>query len=55
MPSELRIQGKKLADILKASRLPAQRDAEQLTIYGLAYLTDLHEGQAVHRLLEHRW
>jgi hypothetical protein len=22
-----------------------QRDAEQLTIYGLAYLTELHEGQ----------
>jgi hypothetical protein len=22
-----------------------QRDAEQLTVYGLAYLTELHEGQ----------
>jgi hypothetical protein len=45
MPSELRIQGKELAGILKASRLPGQRDAEQLTVYGLAYLTELHEGQ----------
>ena len=30
-----------------------QRDTEQLTIYGLAYLTELHEGQdpSVHRVL----
>jgi hypothetical protein len=41
MLSELPIQGKKSADILKASR----QLAEQLAIYGFAYLTELHEGQ----------
>jgi hypothetical protein len=29
-------------EILKSA---GERDAEQLTIYGLAYLTELHEGQ----------
>jgi hypothetical protein len=44
MLSELRIQGKELADIIESLASAGQRDAEQLAIYGLAYLTELHEG-----------
>jgi hypothetical protein len=43
MPSGLRIQGKKIS--IESLTSAGQRDAEQLTIYGLAYLTELHEGR----------
>jgi hypothetical protein len=44
MPSEQQIQGKTLIDI-ESLASAGQLDAAQLTIYGLAYLTELHEEQ----------
>jgi hypothetical protein len=35
----------KISRYIEALAAAGQRDAEQLTIYGLAYLTELHEGQ----------
>ena len=43
MPSELRIQ--KISRYIEILESAGQRDTEQLTIYGLAYLTELHEVQ----------
>ena len=36
---------KKITRYIETLATAGQRDAEQLTIYGLAYLTELHEGQ----------
>ena len=36
---------KKISLYIETLASAGQRDAEQLTIYGLAYLTELHEGQ----------
>ena len=43
----------KIARYIETLASAGQRDAEQLTIYGLAYLTELQEGQesSVHRVL----
>jgi hypothetical protein len=35
----------KISRYVEALTSAGQRDTEQLTIYGLAYLTELHEGQ----------
>src|SRR6267143_1689937 len=35
----------KISRYIETLASAGQRDAEQLTIYGLAYLTELHEGQ----------
>jgi hypothetical protein len=35
----------KISRYIESLTTAGQRDAEQLTIYGLAYLTELHEGQ----------
>jgi hypothetical protein len=35
----------KISRYIESLASAGQRDAEQLTIYGLAYLTELHEGQ----------
>ena len=35
----------KISRYIETLSSAGQRDAEQLTIYGLAYLTELHEGQ----------
>jgi hypothetical protein len=35
----------KISRYIETLESAGQRDAEQLTIYGLAYLTELHEGQ----------
>ena len=35
---------KKIIPYIEALRSAGERDAEQLMIYGLAYLTELHEG-----------
>jgi hypothetical protein len=45
MANWLQIQDEKLLDISKAWPLLGQRDAKQLTVYGLAYLKELHEGR----------
>jgi glycerol-3-phosphate dehydrogenase len=36
---------RKITRYIETLASAGQRDAEQLTIYGLAYLTELHEGQ----------
>ena len=43
--SELRNLRQKISRYIETLASAGQRDAEQLTIYGLAYLTELHEGQ----------
>jgi hypothetical protein len=35
----------KISRYIESLASAGQRDAEQLTVYGLAYLTELHEGQ----------
>jgi hypothetical protein len=35
---------KKIVSYIEALTSAGERDAEQLVIYGLAYLTELHEG-----------
>jgi len=37
----------KISRYIETLASAGQRDAEQLTIYGLAYLTELHEGQEI--------
>ena len=39
------VSRQKISRYLETLASTGQRDAEQLTIYGLAYLTELHEGQ----------
>ena len=36
---------RKITRYIETLASAGQRDAEQLTIYGLAYLTELHQGQ----------
>jgi hypothetical protein len=36
---------RKISQYIEILASAGQRDAEQLAIYGLAYLTELHEGQ----------
>jgi hypothetical protein len=38
------VSRQKISRYIQSLASAGQRDAEQLTIYGLAYLTELHEG-----------
>ena len=42
---------RKITRYIETLASAGQRDAEQLTIYGLAYLTELHQGQDIYRVL----
>ena len=44
-PERVADSRQKISRYIETLASAGQRDAEQLTIYGLAYLTELHEGQ----------
>jgi hypothetical protein len=44
-PLDAERAAQKISRYIESLTSAGQRDAERLTIYGLAYLTELHEGQ----------